>query len=203
MAKLELKPINKAVMAFTIRGTSPLITHNWDEKAKEMMRQKQQGAKKSKDRDKRDPQRECMAAAYRTADGKFGIPGMALKNAIITAAHKDIGIEKTLVRKALFLRSGDSRHVLPMDCGEPEMREDMVRVGVGSADLRYRPMWREWSVAVQFDVDTDLLQAPDIIALVDRAGFGVGICEWRPEKNGEFGRFEIDKTMPFTVEAMT
>jgi len=202
MGKLELKPINKAIMSFTIKGTSPLITHNWDEKAKEMMRQKQQEQKKTKGRDKRDPQRECMAAAYRTDGGQFGVPGLALKTAIITAAHKDIGIEKTLVRKALFLRTTDSNKVIAMQCGEPEMREDMVRVGMGSADLRYRPMWKDWAVDVEFEVDMDLLQENDVIALVDRAGFGVGICEWRPEKNGEFGRFEIDKTKPFLVEVV-
>ncbi len=198
MGSIGLKPINKVVMAFTIRGTSPLITHNWDEKAKEMMRQKQQEQKKTKERDKRDPQRECMAAAYRTDDGQYGVPGLALKTAIITAAHKDIGIEKTLVRKALFLVTKDSNKILPLIGSEPVMREDMVRVGMGSADLRYRPMWTQWSVDVEFEVDMDLLQESDVIALVNRAGFGVGICEWRPEKDGEFGRFEIDTTKPFT-----
>lgn len=202
MVKVELKPINKALMSFTIRGTSPLITHNWDEKSKEMMRQKQQDNKKSKSRESRNPQRECMAAAYRTVEGKFGIPGLALKSAIITAAHKDIGIERTLVRKALFLHTNDPNKVLEMQCGEPEMREDMVRVGMGSADLRYRPMWVDWSVDVAFSVDRDLLQEGDVVTLVNRAGFGVGICEWRPEKDGEFGRFEIDSTKPFICESM-
>jgi hypothetical protein len=45
-----------------------------------------------------------------------------------------------------------------------------------------------------------LLQRDDVLALVDRAGFGVGICEWRPEKGGEFGRFEIDQNVPVTFE---
>lgn len=197
---VTLKPLNKAIMSFTIRGTSPLITHAWDEKAKEMMREKQQGGKKTKERGVRDPQRECMAAAYRTDDGQFGIPGLALKTAIITAAHKDLGMEKTLVRKSLFLVTTDSNKVLPLVGGEPVMREDMVRVGQGSADLRYRPMWSEWSVDVQFSVDMDLLQEADVVTLVNRAGFGVGICEWRPEKDGEFGRFEIDTSKPFNCQ---
>jgi hypothetical protein len=25
------------------------------------------------------------------------------------------------------------------------------------------------------------------------AGYGVGICEWRPECNGQFGRFDIEE----------
>lgn len=201
MAKVELKPISRKRMRFWICGTSPLITHNWDEKAKEMMRGKQAG-KKTKTREIRDPQREAMAAAYKTDGGQFGIPGMGFKASMLAAAHKDLGIEKTLVRKAVFLATADSNKILEMECGTPVIREDMVRVGMGSADLRYRPMWTDWRVRITLEVDADLLTQEDIATLVDRAGFGVGICEWRPEKGGEFGRFEIDRSEPFEVEAL-
>ena len=199
MAKVELAPIKKVTMAFTIRGTSPLITHQWDEKSKLMMKEKQAG-KKTKKREVRDPQAEFEAAAYKTAKGDYGIPGMGFKNSLITAAHKDLGVEKTLVRKALFLRTDDPNKVLKMESDDPVLREDMVRVGVGSADIRYRPMFNNWSVRIKLEVDRDLLTENDVVNLVNRAGFGVGLCEWRPEKNGEFGRFEIDTTQPFEVK---
>lgn len=201
MSKVELKPIQRSKITFWIRGTSPLITHKWSEKAKTMMREKQAG-KKTKAREKRDPQAEAMEACYTTKDGEFGVPGLAIKAALITAAHKDLGVEKTLVRKAMFLQIDDPDKIIPMECGEPTIREDMVRVGAGSADLRYRPMWDEWRAKVTFEVDADLLTQDDVAALVSRAGFGVGICEWRPEKGGEFGRFEIDPTEPFEVESV-
>lgn len=201
MTKATLNPIRRAEVQFTIKGTAPLITHNWDEKAKTMMREKQAG-KKTKKREVREPERETEAACYRTKDGRYGIPGMGFKAALISAAHKDLGIEKTLVRKALFLKTSDPNKVLPMDCSEPVMREDMVRVGAGSADIRYRPMFEEWFVPITLEVDMDLLTADDVLNLVNRAGFGIGLCEWRPEKNGEFGRFEIDQTQPFTMEEL-
>lgn len=199
MAQVELKPINRCKMTFGIRGTSPLIMHKWSEKAKAMMREKGAG-KKTKTREARNPKKEAQEATYTTASGEIGIPGMAFKNALISAAHKDLGIEKTMVRKALFLRTDDPDKVLPMTGSAPTIREDMVRVGAGSADLRYRPEFTEWSVAIELEIDADLLQSQDVLSLVDRAGFGVGICEWRPEKNGEFGRFEIDPTVPVTCE---
>jgi hypothetical protein len=198
MGKVDLKPIKRLVMQFTIRGTSPLITHQWSEKAKREMREKQAG-KKTKNRDARNPDAEVESAAYRTANGEFGIPGLALKAAIIGAAHKDLGIERTLVRKALFLVTNDPNKIIQLDALPPTKREDMVRVGMGT-DLRYRPQWDEWAVTVEFEVDGDLLTPDDVATLVDRAGFGVGIGEWRPEKGGEFGRFEIDRTAPFVVE---
>lgn len=184
-----LKEINIQGFTVVIVGTSPLIVHKWSEKAKTMMRDKGAG-KKTKDRSARDPAADAKDATYFTAGGEYAIPVLALKSAIITAAHKDIGIEKTLVRKALFLRSG-SDMMLPMECSEPIIREDCVRVGMGSADLRYRPQFDKWSVHVSLEFDADLLQPTDIVNLFDRAGFGVGICEWRPEKGGEFGRFRV------------
>jgi hypothetical protein len=29
--------------------------------------------------------------------------------------------------------------------------------------------------------------------MIERAGFGVGIGEWRPEKDGDYGRFRVDR----------
>jgi hypothetical protein len=31
------------------------------------------------------------------------------------------------------------------------------------------------------------------LKLIDRAGFGCGINEWRPQTGGEYGRFRIDE----------
>lgn len=200
--KVELKPINRVRMSFWIRGTSPLITHAWSAKAKTMMRDKQAG-KKTKTREVRDPQGEAMEAAYiHKESGQFGIPGLGLKASFVTAAHKDIGVEKTLVRKSLFLVTDDPDKVLPIEAGEPVIREDNVRVGMGTADLRYRPMWEQWRVHVVLEVDADLLTQSDVVNLANRAGFGVGLCEWRPEKGGEFGRYEVDPTEPVEVESL-
>ena len=201
MATISLKPIARAKMTFGIRGTSPIIMHQWSEKAKAMMRDKQQEGKKTKARELRKPNEEAEAATYRTVAGDVGIPAMALKSAIVTAAHKDIGIEKTLVRKALFLICTDPGLIIPFSsCDAPIVREDMVRVGMGSADLRYRPEFRNWKATIEFEIDAELLQDSDVLALVGRAGFGVGLCEWRPEKGGEFGRFEIDADVPVRFE---
>ena len=157
------------------------------------MRLKQQEGKKTRSRDKRVPEQEFEEATYRTAKGECGIPLLAIKSAIIGAAHKDIGIEKTLVKKALFIPSDDPLGVLPIKYKHRVMREDPVRVGQGSADLRYRPEFSKgWTCEITAEVDTELLQVDDLINLVDRAGFGVGIGEWRPEKEGEFGRFRVD-----------
>jgi hypothetical protein len=185
-----LKPINRKTLGITIEGTSLLVQHAWSEKAREMMRAKK-GGKKTKERSVCDPQAEAEAATYRTADGQFGVPLNALKASFISAAHKDIGIEKTLVRKSLFVLCSDPGGVLPMRCAEPVIREDNVRVGQGSADLRYRPQFTGWECDVEIEYDADNLTTDDIVNLINRAGFGVGICEFRPEKGGDWGRYQV------------
>lgn len=191
---LKLPPINKKRVGLRIVGISCLIQHQWSVKALGMIRDKHAG-KKTKTRDIRDPEAEGTGAMYRTDKGQPGVPAMAIKSAIISAAHKDIGIEKTLVKKSLFIICNDSKNILPMECDEPVITEDPVRVGQGSTDLRYRPYFHRWAVDILFEIDAELLQVEDLLNLIDRAGFGVGIGEWRPEKGGEFGRFQVDRSV--------
>lgn len=194
---VSIKPIHRKLVRMRIVGKSPLITHAWDEKNRKLMRDKHAGSK-SKNRDARDTVAEGEAAAYRKDDGRYGVPAMAIKSSVIGAAHKDLGIEKTLVRKSLFLVCDDD-NILPIDSDPPVIQEDVVRVGQGAADLRYRPYFFNWSVIVDWEIDAELLQVKDLVTLVDRAGFGVGICEWRPEKGGEYGRFSVDPSFPLQV----
>jgi hypothetical protein len=188
---IKMKPVQRGFVRLSITGLSPVITHAWSEKALRMMREKKQG-KKTKDREPCNPEEEVESASYRTADGRYGIPLTAVKAALITAAHKDLGVEKTLVKKAIFILDQDASGVVPLVYKKREGREDPVRVGMGSADLRYRPYYYDWSAEIVFEVNHELLTIGDLVNLIDSAGFGVGICEWRPEKGGEFGRFKVD-----------
>jgi len=196
---ITLKPIKQENVVFTIRGTSPLIQHQWSEKAKKMIRDKKAGIKRGAQREPCDPEQEFRDATYLTDGGEYAIPAMAFKASLIGAAHKDIGIEKTLVRKSIFIKCTDGNGNLPIECEDPIMREDYVRVGVGSADLRYRPEFRDWTCEITALVDTDNLPVDALINLVNRAGFGVGLCEMRPEKGKDFGRYEIDPTQPVEI----
>lgn len=189
--QVRIRPVSQKVVILTIEGTSILVQHQWAEKARRQIRDKKAG-KKTKVRENCNPEEECADATYRTHDGQYGIPVTAVKSSIIGAAHKDLGIEKTLVKKSLFLRCSDPNGVLPIRCSEPRLREDNVRVGMGSADLRYRPEFAAgWECDLTVEYDADNLQLEDVVNLINRAGFGVGICEFRPEKGGDWGRFQV------------
>lgn len=194
---LELKPIVPKTVSFWIEGISPLIQHAWSEKGLRQMRMTA-AERKKQPKTARNPEEEATAAMYRLPDGSPAFPMLSFKASLISAAHKDLGIEKTLVRKALFLPSNAYAPGLlaPLHADDPEIREDIVRVGAGQTDLRYRPEFSNWSVNVIVQIDSDLLNEQDVINLVNRAGFSVGIGEWRPEKGGEYGRFKFDHSRP-------
>jgi hypothetical protein len=102
--------------------------------------------------------------------------------------------------KALFHGLNDGR-LLQRGAwqGNQHRGDGFTQVGMGQTDLRYRPEFRAWKFVVTCDVDSDALTEADVINLVNRAGFGVGIGEWRPEKGGEYGRFAIDTTVPMEI----
>jgi len=199
MAIITLREIKVDDVELRIVGTSPVVQHKWIEKMKKQIRDKKLGVK-TKNREKCDPNQEYLDATYVGAEtGKHGVPCDAIKKCMVNAAHKDIGIEKTLVRKAIFVvpqdrDNTDNRDLVLFDkADDPIMREDIVRVGSGSADLRYRPEFRNWSIIFTVQVNTDDVPVESLMNLLNRAGFGVGLQEMRPEKGGDYGRFQIDK----------
>ena len=198
MANVTLKPINTKLVSFGIVGTSPLIQHAWSEKAIRQLRMTA-AERRKQPKTSREPEAEGEAAMYRLESGAPAFPLLAFKASLISAAHKDIGLEKTLVRKSFFLPPVPDM-LVELEHGGYIIREDLVRVGADQADIRYRPEFQEWRVQLQAIVDFDNLNEGNIINLINRAGFGVGVGEWRPEKGGEYGRFMVDTSVPVKVE---
>ena len=197
---VTLKEISRNLATVRIVGISPMVQHQWSEKAKKQMRDKHAG-KRTKTREVRDPQAECDAAAYRCSSGSYGFPADGLKKCLINAAHKDVGLEKTLLRKSLFVNSHDEvSNLLKLEAKDPVMREDIVRVGAGSTDLRYRPEFKKWAITLSLEFDAESISISDVVNLLQRAGFGVGLGEMRPEKSGDYGRFQVDPEFEITVE---
>jgi hypothetical protein len=75
--------------------------------------------------------------------------------------------------------------------GSPRPREDMVRVGMGKADIRYRGEFPDWEVALDVRYNARAIALEQVVNLFSIAGFSVGVGEWRPEKDGSYGTFEV------------
>jgi hypothetical protein len=60
---------------------------------------------------------------------------------------------------------------------------------MGVADIRHRGMFEQWSVTLEIRYNERCMSASEIVNLFNTAGFGVGVGEWRPERDGSWGMF--------------
>lgn len=199
--QVHIDKIASETLRVPIIGTTPLIMHRFSEKAKRLMLDNMQGRKSPKS--VKNPEEEYEAAFYRLKDGRYGFPALAFKSATVGGARFYHGLTMTGLKQTLFFRGepgADGQQMVAI-AGEPEMREDVVRVGRGGTDLRYRPEFREWSAELEVIYVTSLLTRASVLSLIDAGGMGVGVGEWRPEKDGDFGTFRIDPTRDVEVLA--
>lgn len=197
---IEVRTIATEHIGVPIVGATPLIVHAWSEKAKRAMLDAQQGRKSVKEI--RDPEADYTASLYRTTDGGYGFPTLAFKAATVGAARfYGKTIRMTEIRQFVFMSgqpSEDKTQILTPITGEPRMREDMVRVGMGT-DLRYRGEFLDWSAVLDVRFVTTALDRASVLSLIEAGGLGVGVGEWRPEKDGMNGTYTIDTTRDVTV----
>lgn len=208
---VEIRPLDLRTMTVRLVGDSPIIFHNWSEKAKKEMLAAQKGEKAGK---KRNPKnewedfiesmywltpkpKEYTEAAYQAAiqaGARFGFPAVAFKSAAISAAYRE-GWSKNMVsiRSALFVES-DAAGLVEVVGDPPIMREDMVRVGMGTADLRYRGEMANWHVDLKIRHNASGVYSLDnVINMLNLGGFACGVGEWRTEKSGTYGAFHVDE----------
>lgn len=185
--KINVLPFRVEVFDLKIVGDSALISHRWSEKAKAMIRDKQMKKTAKTGRETRNPQQEFEDSLYKLPGGGYGFPAVAFKAAAVDACSQVPDITKVLARGAFHV-VGEMIRIE----GEPEMREDMVKIGMGTADLRYRGEFKNWSCVLQIRYNPDVLSKAQIKTLFSIAGFAVGVGEWRPQRDGMFGLYHVE-----------
>lgn len=203
--------IKRNIIKVPIQGISPLVVHSWDEKAKRMMRDKQL-KRATAAKDAKDPYTDFVASKYTSDEGWEGVPSVSFKAAMVDACRAVSGLAMTVAKRMFFVIPDGKRTtvieelifegspvVQTMDLtrikGKPMMREDMVRLETGVADLRYRAAYMEWEAVVTVEVNTNKISVVQAVNLLENAGYSEGICEWRPgspkSNTGTWGRFEV------------
>ena len=71
------------------------------------------------------------------------------------------------------------------------MFQSMVRIGQATL-LRTRPMFEDWSFETTVIFDGSVINRETLIQAAIDAGHLVGLCDWRMEKGGQYGRFSIE-----------
>lgn len=216
-----IKPLELEKIKVRIKGTTPLIVHNWDEKAKREMLEKQRGKKVSAKHAIKIPMNDFMASLYWLTeqpepgendeeadeiwensvanDAKFGFKVTGIKQSIISGAYRaGLDVKQTELKGTFYLKgatehsTNDIAEIISPEL--PIMREDMVRVGgmSKSADIRYRAEFTDWEIPLELEYHKNgKYTLEQIMNFFNYGGFVVGIGEWRPEKGGQFGMYRL------------
>ena len=151
---------------------------------------------------------------------RFGFPVTGIKQAALSAAYRMGWVkDKMSLRGAFFIIPDSNGYYggdLEIDQGRkavtvvpnvfkpesiseihtpepPSMREDMVRVGMGSADIRYRGQFDSWSINLKISYNVNgQYSLEQILNIINAGGYACGIGEWRPEKDGQYGMFHVE-----------
>lgn len=213
---INIKNVEMREVKITVQGDTPLIMHAWSEKAKRMMLEAQQGKAKGKKKEFRNPvaefidsmywltkkpdtdnktEEECEEAFIEAVNNgaRFGFPATAFKQAGNSAAYRCGDVKNQMgLRAAYGIFGEDNPEMIEIKSDIPKMREDMVKIGMGTADLRYRGEFRNWSATfiVKYDVNGQY-SLENIINVINKGGIYNGVGEWRPERDGQFGTYHV------------
>ena len=192
-SKIRISAPKMETVIIKIVGTAPYVQARFSEKAKNAMRAKMEAgsqAKKGTQREPRDFEADYKAAMHISVAGWPGIPASAFRKAMISACRL-VGFKMTLAKLALFVDADgfdvvDGLPLIRIE-GTPEPVEMAVRNETGVADIRVRPMWREWSASIRVRFDADQFALADVTNLMHRVGAQVGIGEGRPDSRESAG----------------
>ena len=191
-------------LQFSLNGVSPLLQHNGaaglDTRSPLSREIAEITAKKGTNRtvvdDGRLRELECQRSLYLGPDGKPALPEAALRALIEAGARKMR--QGLLVREGLLVESVTFEYdVARYGATIEELRTSSQFVALVVVQrqriVRTRAKFDcPWSVVGVADVDPELVDEEKLTAWLAIAGRRVGLGDWRPEKSGSFGRFDVE-----------
>lgn len=162
---------------------------------------------------------ESMAEALTKGSPRFGFPLTAFKQAAISAAFRQGWVKDKMSLRGVFFidpdengyYSGDlevdwekkkirvipnvlrSEPMIEIYSDAPVMRDDTVKVGMGSADIRYRGEFRNWYADLTISYNANGKHSLEqIVNIINAGGRFCGVGEWRPERDGQYGMYHVE-----------
>lgn len=205
----EIRPLDIKKVKIKIVGDTPLIVHAWSEKAKRQMLEAQMRTTKTKAKESRNPYEDFINSMYWLTEkpeatpeafakavkkgAKWGFPVGAIKQSANASAYRLGWVSNQMALRGSYFLETEFGDMFEIKGCVPEMREDMVRIGMGSADLRYRAEFKNWYAEMTLSYNASgNLTLEQILNCINAGGYCCGLGEWRVEKDGDFGRFHIE-----------
>lgn len=185
-----------------IKGRTPIIMHNGDgldqrtdaaiEKAAIT---RKRGSNRTEADESRLQELECLTSLWLNGENRPAIPSSAIRACIESAAKKAKQggqvREGLIVLETSFTYDVDKYGATLDKLVQTTQYTTGVKAGQGRI-LRTRAMFDvPWSCNFTVDADDELVDRPQLESWLDIAGRRIGLGNWRPEKSGTYGRFEL------------
>lgn len=212
---IEIRPLAIEKCKIRIVGDTPLIVHAWSHKAKQMMLDAQMKKTKTSAKEAKRPFYDFVNSLYwltempdaptdeeleekfdkAIKDGaKFGFQVGGVKQSANSAAYRLGWVKNQMVLRGSYFLESEFGDMVEIKGDTPKMREDMVRIGMGTADIRYRGQFDNWYMDFTLTFNASgTMTKEQILNCINAGGYCVGIGEWRPEKDGDFGKFHVEE----------
>jgi hypothetical protein len=175
------------ISKFNIRivGLTPLIVNRFHEDAASEATSGTRGHKEYL-----PPDEDAQQRLYMNGHGPF-IPAENIRQSIITAASRH-----RIGRRAATSDVAAACYITPFELPlKGEWHTDsraVVIKATGGRILRHRPMFDEWGIDFQMEIDASLISEKLIQNVLEDAGKLVGIGDFRPARKGPYGRFSVE-----------
>ena len=179
-----------------IVGVSPLLLNRFTQKAAEAATSGSRGSSSAAERG--TPLEQAGERLYRGLKDELVIPQPNLLRCLVDGGrfHKVGKKQVTTKEESMLFGCLDIEAAsIPLMHVEP-WRVDTRPVVVPSTKGRilcHRPMFDDWSLDFEVQLDTTIMGPRLLRLIVDDAGKRVGLGDFRPARKGPFGRFRCDR----------
>lgn len=186
--------VEQTELTFFILGTAPLICNRMSEKARmELLLPKGRMTAADKASNlKHNPLAEYRASPYTNsaddAPTRLQLLSSMFKKSMMTAALDLPGAKKAQIGRLVYV-VGDRVDLY----GKPELMMAVTRSADmnRTPDIRSRAILREWACVITVKFITPIIRETSIANLLVGAGVTAGVGDYRVEKGGSYGTFEI------------
>jgi hypothetical protein len=187
-------------LAFRLHLGSCLMNH-FSNKAICQMLEKMVGI--SKPKEQKDLTKSYLDSHYRNINDDLVVPCRIIKAAIVEGAiSTGKAVSKAELKRDLRVIGFTAPITLPKGVKSTTMDVRLVRNMTGVPDVRARALIPEGST-VDFVVQFPTTLSPDkVIAALEGAGQSIGIFDFRPEKGGDQGTFEVELLSEDKIDAI-
>ena len=191
-----------------LRGTTPLVMHcgirGLDTRSP-LSREiseiaKKRGTNRTQADDDRLAELECQKSLWLNSQGAVTIPERVIRANIEAGARKlkqgPLVREGLIVVETRFIYDTKVYGKTIEEIGKSAIFQAPVVVQRNRI-LRTRAKFDTWECDATIEIDPELVDKEMLTTWFDIAGRRIGIGDWRPEKSGHYGRYEMNELSEF------